>query len=87
MANLDFHSAPGGMFGKLLHYGHGRRNNEVFMRSFDQTDYLAMQRELGFDPVEMRPFDDGTGLITDSATVPSHWRFPWQLFVAQKPPA
>ena len=83
--NLDFHSAPGGMFGKLLHYGHSRRNNEVFMRSFDQLDYLAMQREIGFDPAEMRPFDDGTGLITDPTAVPMAWRFPWQLFVATKP--
>jgi SAM-dependent methyltransferase len=83
--NLDFHDAPGGAFGKLLHYGHAKRNNEVFMRSFDQIDYTAMLREVGFDPVEMRPFDDGTGLISDPNTVPQNWRFPWQLFVAQKP--
>ena len=83
--NLDFHSAPGGAFGKLIHYGHAKRNNEVFMRSFDQLDYLTIQRELGFGLTEMRPFDDGTGLITDPTTVPTNWRFPWQLFVAQKP--
>jgi len=83
--NLDFHSAPGGAFGKLIHYGHAKRNNEVFMRSFDQLDYLAIQRELGFGLTEMRPFDDGTGLISDPTTVPTKWRFPWQLFVAQKP--
>ncbi len=83
--NLDFHSPPGGAFGRLVHYGHARRNNEVFMRSFAETDYLAMQRGLGFDQVDMRPFDDGTGLITDPKTVPGNWRFPWQLFVARKP--
>jgi len=83
--NLDFHSPPGDTFGKLMHYGHAKRNNEVFMRSFAETDYLAMQREIGFDPAEMRPFDDGTGLITDPKTVPVNWRFPWQLFVARKP--
>jgi len=83
--NLDFHTPPGDAFGKLMHYGHARRNNEVFMRSFAETDYLTMQREIGFDPAEMRPFDDGTGLITDPKTVPVNWRFPWQLFVARKP--
>lgn len=82
--NLDFHSAPGGMFGKFVHFGHARRNNEVFMRAFHEFDYLRLLREVGFATAEMLPFDDGTGLITDPATVPSNWRFPWQMFVAQK---
>ncbi len=82
--NLDFHDPPGGAFGEFIYYGHSRRNNEHFMRSFNQTDFLKLQRGLGFSQAEMRPFDDGTGLITDPATVPPAWRFPWQLFVAQK---
>jgi ubiquinone/menaquinone biosynthesis C-methylase UbiE len=82
--NLDFHNAPGGMFGKLIHFGHARRNNEVFMRGFHETDYLQMLREAGFISVEMLPFDDGTGISEDISKPPANWRFPWQLFVAKK---
>jgi SAM-dependent methyltransferase len=81
--HLDFHSPPGGVFGDFIHYGHARRNNEVFMRSFCETDFLAMQRELGFSRAEMRPFDDGSGEWTREQVPPS-WRFPAQLFVAVK---
>lgn len=81
--HLDFHSPPGGTFGDFIHYGHARRNNEVFMRSFCETDFLAMQRDLGFRSAEMRPFDDGSGTWT-RAQVPPAWRFPAQLFVAVK---
>ncbi len=80
---LDFHTPPGGLWGKFLHFGHARRNNEVFMRAFCETDVLALQREIGFSSAEMRPFDDGTGLVSD-ASVPAAWRFPWQLFIARK---
>lgn len=82
--NLDFHSAPGGMFGRLMHFGHARRNNEVFMRSFHESDYEGLLRKVGFGEVEMRPFDDGTGPITNPETLPANWRFPWQLFVSRK---
>lgn len=82
-AHLDFHSPPGGVFGDFVHYGHARRNNEVFMRSFCETDFLAMQREIGFRSAGMRPFDDGSGTWT-RAQVPPAWRFPAQLFVAVK---
>ncbi len=81
--NLDFHSPPGGVFGDFIHYGHGRRNNEFFMRSFCEMDFLGFERSVGFETAEMRCFDDGTGLY-DRATVPPAWRFPWQLFVARK---
>ncbi len=85
LVNLDFHSPPGGAFGMLMYYGHSRRNNEVFMRSFAETDYLGLQRSIGFDPAEMLPFDDGTGVITNPSKAPQNWRFPWQLFLARKP--
>lgn len=81
--HLDFHSPPGGTFGDFIHYGHARRNDEVFMRSFCETDFLAMQRELGFAEARMQPFDDGSGTWT-RAQVPPAWRFPAQLFVAVK---
>jgi ubiquinone/menaquinone biosynthesis C-methylase UbiE len=81
--NLDFHSAPGGMFGRLCYFGHSRRNNEVFMRAFHDSDYLGLLREIGFSAAEMRPFDDGTGPVAQDET-PAQWRFPWQLFVSRK---
>lgn len=82
--SLDFHSPPGGVFGDFIHYGHARRNDEVFMRSFAETDYLAMQREVGFASAQMLPFDDGSGLHARDRA-PDSWRFPAQLFVACKP--
>ncbi len=81
--SLDFHSPPGGVFGDFIHYGHARRNEEPFMRSFAETDYLAMQREVGFATAQMLPFDDGSGLHVRERA-PEAWRFPAQLFVAQK---
>jgi SAM-dependent methyltransferase len=81
--SLDFHSPPGGVFGAFIHYGHARRNNEVFMRSFCETDFLGLQRDAGFHEAVMLPFDDGSGTwAADEA--PPHWRFPAQLFVATK---
>jgi SAM-dependent methyltransferase len=81
--SLDFHSPPGGVFGAFIHYGHALRNNEVFMRSFCETDYLGMQREAGFREAAMLPFDDGSGVFAPDQ-VPPAWRFPAQLFVATK---
>jgi SAM-dependent methyltransferase len=81
--HLDFHSPPGGLFGDFIHYGHARRNNEVFMRSFCETDFLAMQRELGFRQARMQAFDDGSGTWPRDRAPPA-WRFPAQLFVAVK---
>ena len=81
--NLDFHSAPGGMFGKMCYFGHARRNNEVFMRQFHESDYLGLLKEVGFSEAEMQPFDDGTGHVALHET-PPQWRFPWQLFLSRK---
>lgn len=81
--HLDFHSPPGGSWGAFIHYGHARRNNEVFMRSFCETDFLGLQRQAGFVEVDMLPFDDGSGLPGPDG--PASWRFPFQLFVARKP--
>jgi SAM-dependent methyltransferase len=81
--SLDFHTPPGGVFGDFIHFGHARRNDEVFMRSFAETDYLGLQRELGFATAEMLPFDDGSGVYRGEQS-PAAWRFPSQLFVARK---
>lgn len=81
--SLDFQDPPGGVFGRFIHYGHARRNDEVFMRAFCDVNLLAMQREAGFRVAEMRPFDDGSGLWRQEDRPPV-WRFPSQLFVARK---
>lgn len=81
--SLDFHSPPGGAYAEFIHYGHAFRNNEVFMRSFCETDYLSIQRECGFVDVEMKTFDDGGGIF-ERDQLPPIWRFPSQLFVARK---
>lgn len=81
--SLDFHSPPGGVFGDFIHYGHARRNNEVYMRSFAESDYLSMQRDVGFADAQMLPFDDGSGIHVRHRASQT-WRFPSQLFVATK---
>ncbi len=81
--NLDFHSAPGGMFGKFCYFGHAKRNNEVFMRVFHEFDYIGLLKEIGFSEAKMLPFDDGTGYVSQQE-VPKNWRFPWQLFISRK---
>lgn len=81
--HLDFHSPPGGTFGQFIHYGHSRRNEEHFMRSFCETDFLKQERDAGFTEARMEPFDDGTGLpAADGST--KAWRFPFQFLVAKK---
>jgi len=81
--SLDFHSPPGGVFGEFIHFGHARRNNEVFMRSFCETDFLRMLGDLGYRDAQMLPFDDGSGVF-EAGDVPPAWRFPSQLFIATK---
>jgi SAM-dependent methyltransferase len=81
--HLDFHSPPGGTWGQFIHYGHARRNNEVFMRTFCEMDFLALERDSGFVDATMEPFDDGTGLPGEDG-IASAWRFPFQFFAAYK---
>lgn len=82
--HLDFHSPPGGSWGAFIHYGHARRNNELFMRSFCETDFAGLQRAAGFEDIDMQLFDDGTGLPGPDG-ISESWRFPFQLFIARKP--
>ena len=81
--HLDFYAPPGGVWGRFIHYGHARRNNEVFMRSFCESDFVGMQRNRGFTDIAIEHFDDGTGPVSDSE-VPSVWRFPFQILTARK---
>ncbi|MDX2222103.1 MAG: class I SAM-dependent methyltransferase [Rhodospirillaceae bacterium] len=82
--HVDFHAPPGGTWGRFIHYGHARRNNEVFMRSFCELDFVALERAAGLVDAAMTPFDDGTGVVPPDQAPPA-WRFPFQLFIARKP--
>jgi SAM-dependent methyltransferase len=82
-AHLDFYSPPGGVWGRFIHYGHARRNNEVFMRSFCESAFVELQRHHGFTDVTIENFDDGTGPV-GADDIPPVWRFPFQLLKARK---
>jgi ubiquinone/menaquinone biosynthesis C-methylase UbiE len=83
---LDFHS-PGGPFATFIHYGHARRNREVYMRRFDETDLRAEYGRVGFIDFSMVPFGDDLGHgRADDGTRAREWRFPWKLISATKPP-
>lgn len=85
--------APGGLsihldflvrddpFRTFIHYGHSRRNNEPFMPPLNEMDIVAAHREAGFDEVEIVPFEEFPGALTQEN---SAWRFPWTLIVARK---
>lgn len=81
--HLDFHAPPGGVWGRFIHYGHARRNNEIFMRSFCEADFAQMQRRHGFAEIAIDHFDDGTGPVGDDDIAPA-WRFPFQILTARK---
>jgi ubiquinone/menaquinone biosynthesis C-methylase UbiE len=65
----------------FIHYGHGRRNNEPFMRPLDEMDIARAHRDAGFREVEVRPFEEAPGALDPDATA---WRFPWAVIVARK---
>ena len=78
--HLDF--LPGDdPWNKFIHYGHGRRNNEPFMRPLDEMDIAAAHRAAGFREVEVRPFEEMPGALDPSNEA---WRFPWTVIVARK---
>lgn len=65
----------------FIHYGHGRRNNEPFMRPLAEMDIARAHRAAGFREVEVRPFEEAPGALDPDATA---WRFPWAVIVARK---
>lgn len=78
--HLDF--LPGDdPWNKFIHYGHGRRNNEPFMRPMDEMDIAEAHRAAGFASVEIRPFEEAPGAL---AAEHAAWRFPWTVIVARK---
>lgn len=80
--HLDFLPADDA-FARLLHYGHGRRNNEPFMEPLARMDLAAAHRAAGFADLRIDAFEDEDGAL---ARPPGRkWRLPWAVVVARKP--
>lgn len=84
MFHLDFLPAVqprDDAFMRFIHYGHARRNNEPFMQPLTQLDLPAQLRALGFDAIEVLPFEEADGVLAPDY---AHWRFPWTVIRARK---
>ena len=81
MAHLDFYLLPDA-FARFIHYGHGRRNNEPFMRPLAEMDLPAVLTEIGFTDIAIEPFEESPGAL---AAENRSWRFPWTTISATKP--
>jgi ubiquinone/menaquinone biosynthesis C-methylase UbiE len=80
MVHLDF--LPGASeFDRLIHFGHGRRNNEPFMEPLARMDLAGLLRRLGLRNVEIRPFEEAEGTLAPGYR---YWRFPWALISAER---
>ena len=80
MVHLDFLPADD-EFSRLIHFGHGRRNNEPFMEPLARMDLAALLERLGFRNVEIRPFEEADGALAPGY---KFWRFPWTLISAER---
>lgn len=80
MVHLDFLPAAD-PFSRLIHFGHGRRNNEPFMEPLAGMDLAALLERLGFRDVEIRPFEEAEGTLAPDYP---YWRFPWTLISAER---
>lgn len=80
MVHLDFLPADD-EFSRLIHFGHGRRNNEPFMEPLAGMDLVALLGRLGFRNVEIRPFEEAEGTLAPGY---KYWRFPWTLISAER---
>lgn len=80
--HLDFLPADDA-FSRLLHFGHGRRNNEPFMEPLARMDLAAAHRAAGLDGLRVTGFEDEDGAL---ARPPGRkWRLPWAVIIARKP--
>jgi len=80
MVHLDFLPAAD-PFHELIHYGHGRRNNEPFMEPLARMGLAETLERLGFRDVEIRPFEEAEGSVDPGYR---YWRFPWVLIAARR---
>jgi ubiquinone/menaquinone biosynthesis C-methylase UbiE len=80
MVHLDFLPADD-EFSRLIHFGHGRRNNEPYMEPLAGMDLPALMKKLGFKNVEIKPFEEADGALAPDY---AYWRFPWTLIAAER---
>lgn len=81
MVHLDFYHFADA-FGRFMHYGHGRRNNEPYMQPLAEQDLPRMLQESGFERVQIQPFSEAPDVDPESTEA---WRFPWTVISAMKP--
>lgn len=80
--HLDFLPADD-PFARLLHFGHGRRNNEPFMEPLARMDLAAAHRAAGLAGFAVETFEDEDGALTRPPN--RKWRLPWAVILARKP--
>ena len=78
MVHLDFLPADD-EFARLIHFGHGRRNNEPFMEPLARMDLPAVLKKLGFRDIRIEPFEEADGVLDPAYR---NWRFPWTIISA-----
>ena len=80
MVHLDFYHlrTP---FQRVIHYTHGRRNNEPYMEPLAEMDLQATLERLGFKNVEIKPFEEADGTLAPGF---APWRFPWTVITAER---
>lgn len=81
MVHLDFYRFTDA-FGRFMHYGHGRRNNEPYMQPLAELDLPQLMQEKGFAQVQIQSFSEEPDVDAESTEV---WRFPWTVICAMKP--
>jgi SAM-dependent methyltransferase len=79
--HLDFLPADDA-FARLLHFGHGRRNNEPFMEPLARMDLAAAHRAAGLADFTVTTFEDEDGALTRPPN--RKWRLPWAVILARK---
>jgi len=79
--HLDFLVPASDPFGRFIHYGHGERNNEPFMRPLCEMNVEASLRRAGFRNIEILPFEEAPGALSAEHQA---WRFPWAMVLGTK---
>ena len=80
IAHLDFYLVPT-KFGRFIHSGHSKRNNEPFMVSFTKMDIKQILESQGFTNISIEPFEEAEGTLAPDY---KPWRFPWTIISAEK---
>ncbi|MGH8224309.1 MAG: methyltransferase domain-containing protein [Woeseiaceae bacterium] len=81
MAHLDFYILPDA-FDRFMHYGHSKRNNEIYMRGVAELDLPAVLEKIGFTDVKIERFRESADVDLNAHDA---WRFPWTAISAVKP--